>query len=222
MDFNIIKRFFNREKQQPPKRNKRSFQGAAMTRLVNWLNNTSYSKINLDLDDGLITLLTRARELAKNNIIVRSYLDMNEKNVIGKTGFVLQSQIKDQNGKLDDRLNDYIEWKWFEFGKLSNGFLTVDGGMGHEEFDKLILRTLLIDGEVFIRVHKDASNPFRLSFEIIDAMSIDFTRRREGTPSQNAIVLGVEIDRYYRPVRYYMRPRNDNYISSRKRRDCQI
>lgn len=65
---------------------------------------------------------------------------------------------------------------------------------------------MLIDGECFIRVHKNSSNPYGVSFEVIDAMAIDFTKRREFSGRQNAIVLGVEIDRNYKPVAYWLRP----------------
>ena len=80
--------------------------------------------------------------------------------------------------------------------------------MGHNELDALILRTLIIDGEVFIRIHHP-NNKYGLSFEIVDSASIDYTKRREFSYAGSigtAIVLGVEIDRYYKPVRYYMRP----------------
>lgn len=99
---------------------KRSLVGATQHRFVNWLTNTSYQKINLDLDTGLITLITRARELAKNNMIVRSYLELMEKNIIGKAGFTLQSQVKDQNGKLDTKLNDFLEWEFYDWMKATN------------------------------------------------------------------------------------------------------
>jgi capsid protein len=142
-------------------RRKRSLVGAAHHRFVNWLTNTSYQKINLDLDTSLVPLITRARELAKNNMVVRSYLELMEKNIIGKAGFTLQSQVKGQNGKLDTSLNDYLEWEFYDWMKTTNGYLTIDGGLGGKELDKLILRTLLIDGEVFIRIHKNAKNPYR-------------------------------------------------------------
>ena len=93
------------------------------------------------------------------------------------------------------------------FGRAMNGYLTVDGGMGHKDFDGLILKTLLIDGEVFIRVHHPKSHPYGISFELIDAMSIDYTKRREFS-NGTACVLGVEIDESYRPVSYYIRRGN--------------
>ncbi len=167
--------------------NVRAFKGAKHSRFTQWLY-ASFAKINLDINQDLINLIARTRELAKNNVLVRSYLEMCEKNIIGRTGFILQSQMKKSDGTLDSFLNDELEWEWYEFGKLSNNALTVDGGLGHHEFDKLILRTLLIDGEVFIRVHK-AKNAWGLSFELIDSMSIDSTKIREASKGQNAIVL---------------------------------
>lgn len=44
------------------------------------------------------------------------------------------------------------------------GFITKDGQMGDLDLDALILRTLIIDGEVFIRIDRDAKNPFRIKF----------------------------------------------------------
>lgn len=205
------------EQKQHKMQRVRSFIGARTTRFTNWLYET-FTRINLDLDNDLFKLTSRTRELAKNNDVVRAYLEILEKNIIGATGFELQSQIKKANGELDEELNDEIEWAWWDFGQLSNGFLTIEGGMGHQEFDKLILRTLLIDGEVFIRIRKDVKNPYGLSFELIDSMSIDFTKRREFAYKTNAIVLGIEIDKNYKPVKYYTRPGTTIVYQARKRR----
>lgn len=60
------------------------------------------------------------------------------------------------------------------FGRASSGRLTVDGGLSHNDLDALILRTLLIDGECFIRIHK---NP--LSFEVVDSLSVDYSRNAD-------------------------------------------
>ena len=200
----------------PAKKRTRAFAGARSTRFTDWIYST-FSKINLDIDNDFLTLVTRARELSKNNNVVRSYLELMEKNVIGKSGFSLQSQVKKPNGELDTELNDEIEWQFYEWGKASNGFLTVDGALGAKELDRLILRSLLIDGEVFIRVHRRAKNPIGLSFELVDALSIDYTKRREATGGQNAIVLGVEIDSRYKPVAYWLRRRGHDDISGWRR-----
>lgn len=77
--------------------------------------------------------------------------------------------------------------------------------MGDLDLDALILRTLIIDGEVFIRIDRDAKNPYGLSFEILDSLCIDTDKNQLETPTQNAIVCGVEIDKNGQPVNYYYR-----------------
>lgn len=172
---NFLKRLFKNSSNQK-KSGKALFRGlvgAMPTRLTNWITATS-SRINCELPSSLATVVPRCRDVAKNNPVIRSYLSMCQKNVIGKGGFSLKSQLRLPNGSLDNRLNDEIEWKWYEFGKASNGRLTVDGGLGHNDLDSLLLRTLLIDGECFIRIHR---NP--LSFEVIDSLSIDYSKQTD-------------------------------------------
>jgi len=144
--------------------------------------------------------------LALNDPIIRAYLSACRKNIIGKTGFELQSQLKNGDGGLAEEINDELEWQWYEWGKASKGDLTIDGGMGHKDFDALILNTLLVNGEVFIRVHHKGK--FGIQFELIDSKVIDYTKYRESTPTQNGIVNGVEIDANYRPVAYWIRKGN--------------
>lgn len=89
-------------------------------------------------------------------------------------------------------------------------------GCGHHEFDKLVLRTLIVDGEVFIRIHHP-KNKYGLSFELIDSMSIDFTKFREGSDGSNGIVLGIEVDQYGAPVNYYIREGSTfNYVTGKE------
>lgn len=175
-DMNFLKRLFNSNranKEKPGKALFRGLVGAMPTRLTNWITATT-SRINCEFPSSLATVVPRCRDVAKNNPVIRSYLSMCQKNVIGKGGFSLKSQLRKSDGSLDQRLNDEIEWKWYEFGKSSNGRLTVDGGLGHNDLDALILRTLLIDGECFIRIHRKP-----LSFEVIDSLSIDYSRNSE-------------------------------------------
>lgn len=204
-------KFFKKDAEAKPRRERR-LVGSRRTRFTDWIDAT-LNKINLDIDTDLLETITKCRDLAKNSPIIRAYLSACVKNIVGKTGFSLQCQVKNDDGTLNQTLNDEIEWAWYDFGKLSNGFLSVDGGMGHNEFDALILKTLLIDGEVFIRIHHPL-NKYGISFEIIDSASINYTKRREFSDG-TAIILGIEVDKFYRPVKYYMRPRNNDCISSR-------
>lgn len=87
--------------------------------------------------------------------------------------------------------------------------------MGHNELDALILRTLLVDGECFIRVHRRPSSLYKISFEVLDTCDIDYTKIKEFAYKQNAIVLGVEVDTFFKPVAYHIRKqRLTTYLGS--------
>lgn len=204
----------NKEAKPPKQISKRSFKGALPSRFTNWLY-SSFMKVNADTNANQITLLARCRELAKNNTIVRSWLTNIEKNVIGDQGFVLQSQVKTGN-ELDTAFNDRCEWEWWSWMDPIEANLTVDGQLGGQELDRLILRTLLIDGEVFIRVRKNQAYPLGVKFEIIDGMAIDFTKIREAGAGTNAIVLGIEIAADGRPLFYHIKTGNSTIYCAGK------
>jgi len=225
MNLNILKLFKKEEvieatpmPAQKKKQNtgsQRSFRGAAYGRFTNWLF-SSFTKVNADLKSDLQKLVVRCRDLAKNNEIFRSHLNNIEKSIVGQQGFRLQSLVK-ENGELQETINAELENAWWDFGKRSNGYITEDGEMGDKDLDALILRTLLIDGEVFIKINKNAKNPYGISFSLIDSLSLDSTRNEDFSFNKNAIVMGIEIDRNYRPVKYHFREGTlDTYQSGKE------
>lgn len=190
---------------------KRSFKSARSNRFMQWLH-SSFSPVNKELKSDLKQLIVRSRDLAKNNEIFRSHLNNMEKSIVGRQGFRLQSLIKTIDGKLDEQLNQEVQRAWFDFGKRVNGYIEKSGTQGDIDLDILILRTLIIDGEVFIRIDKNAKNEYGISFQILDSLTIDTMKNQLATPTQNAIVMGVQIDKYNRPIQYWIRDNNgENY-----------
>lgn len=208
--FNLFKKHISKENNFI-----RSFKGANSSRFTNWINST-LTPINVEINADLVKLIIRTRDLAKNDDVVRAYLSMLEKNIIGNTGFNLQSQIKNSDNTLNTKINDQLEWQWYDFCSASNGYLTVDGQLGSHELDKLILRTLIIDGECFIKIHKNANNPFYLSFEVLDSLSIDWTKNKDFGSDNYAIVTGIEVDKHYKPRYYYVKEGCINAYNSGK------
>ena len=198
-------------KKEQKNKSTRGFKGALKTRFTNWLL-SSFTKINVETKYEFKQLISRVRDLSKNNEVFRSHLNNLEKSIIGKQGFRLQSLVKAPTGELDAAVNDELELAWYDFGKRSNGYITKCGGLGDRDFDALILRTLIIDGEVFIRIIRDAKNPYGISFKILDSLCIDFDKNRPQSNYENAIVAGIEIDKDNRPVNYYYKEGDtDNY-----------
>lgn len=116
-------KLFNIFKKEQKKKSTRGFKGALKTRFTSWLLN-SFTKINVDTKQEFKQLISRVRDLSKNNEVFRSHLNNLEKSIIGKQGFRLQSLVKASTGELDTAINDELEFAWYDFGKRSNGYLT--------------------------------------------------------------------------------------------------
>lgn len=105
MMFNFWRKNEDKKEVKKPIQTRR-FQGAA-----NSLNNAftvSYNKINADLKNDYIGLTLRARDLAKNNEIVASYISLMLRSVLGNTGFHLNSTIYNEDGSADSIANGVI------------------------------------------------------------------------------------------------------------------
>ena len=212
--FNILKR-----EQTPVKKKKmsssyqRAFKAAFNSRFVDWLFTTGH-KVNNDLISQLKILIERSRDLAKNNELFRAYLNNCERGIVGAEGFRLQMQIKNSDGTLNEALNEEIEWAWYDFTNRKK--LETSEKLRDVDFDTLLLRTLLVDGEVFIQVIKDNNSPYGVKFKLIDSLCVDTEFLQIMTETQNGIYNGVEVDHDYKVVRYWLREAyNGNYQSGR-------
>lgn len=181
---------------------KRSFKAALPSRFIQWLN-TSCCKVNADLVSQLRTLQLRSIDLAKNNQLFRSYIINTCKGVVGAQGFRLQMQIKNFDGSLNEALNDQIEWAWYQFTKKGN--LQLSETLGDVDFDTQVLKSMLVNGECFIRIIKDSESKFGVKFKLIDSLCVDTLRNVPMTEGQNGIFNGIEVDHNYRPIKYYIR-----------------
>ena len=198
----------------PFKRNKRTarpidtrmFTAAAHNRLVDWT--VSYQRINGDLFVQWATITLRCRDLAKNNEAVIGILRNLTRNVIGANGFTLQSKAQPVE------LRPIIENLWREYNSGANHAVSVDGHAGGRDFDMLVLRSLVIDGECFIRRVYDPMSKFGWRYEVIDSMQIDPMYMVEETVDGNRIFMGIEISPQGREVAYYYRPTMDEQYYS--------
>ena len=218
MDVKKVFSILKREQAKPQKKKAsnaytRAFKAAFNSRFVDWLF-TSGHKVNNDLISQLKVLIERSRDLSKNNQIFRAYLNNCQRGIVGAQGFRLQMQIKNADGTLNEALNDQIQWAWYDFTNKKK--LQTSQQLRDVDFDTLLLRTLLVDGEAFVQIIKDNESPFGVKFRLIDTLSVDTNLLQIMTETQNGIYNGVEVNHDYKVVRYWLREcYNGNYESGK-------
>jgi len=149
-----------------------------------------------------LALRANSRRLANNNLFVRSWLRILGNNVVGPSGCTLQSLFKSRvTNKVRDPYTTKIEAAWAEWGKA--GTCDMSGRYSFLAIQRLFVRTLALDGEVFIRIIRGAPNKFGIAMSFLDADLLDHTYCRSASPGLNAIVMGIEMDVYGRPIAYH-------------------
>jgi lambda family phage portal protein len=181
------------------------FAGASGSRLtLDWV--APILSADQECKGNLRLLRARGRELVRNNPIARHFLNMLSANVIGHAGIRYQSLVRDQKGDLDKVTNTAIETAWKEWCKKGN--CTVDGKLSLRSLQSLALRTEAMDGECFIRKVRGFDNKWGFALQTIDADQVDhlFSRPAGNRNGESEVRLGVEVDKWARPIAYWVNP----------------
>jgi lambda family phage portal protein len=192
---------------------KRSYSGANTGRLFADFITTSTSA-DAEIKDNIRILRDRARELARNDSYIARYLNLMVSNVIGKHGIRVSSKSRNDNGSLDLAANQLIENSWKEWCKLGN--CTTNGRLSFLDCQKIFIESLCRDGEVLIRKIKDSNSPFGFQLQFLEADHLDENKNDVYKASGNRVKMGVEVDKYDRPVAYHLfkeHPYDRTYIS---------
>lgn len=184
------------------------FAGATHDRLTSsWL--AGARAINDELRSDLDALRARARDLAKNNDYARKFLRMVARNVVGASGFVLQARVQDGPGKPDSLANAAIELAFYKWAKKGNAEIT--GRMSFADACRATAVAVARDGEALVRIvrGKQAGNAEGLAIQLLDVARLNTMRNQAPTAGRNAIVMGVEMDEFQRPLGYWLKDRAD-------------
>lgn len=186
---------------------------------ADWL--ATESSINAELRTDLNKLRARGRELLQNNDYATKFAGMVKTNIIGPGGIRLQVRVEDQPGKPDRLANAAIEAAWADWSAGCD----ITGRQSLRDLCETLVGGLPSDGEFLVRLVRgpDAGNKYGLALQVIDVDRIDtmynVAATGSGASATNAIIMGVEVDDYRRPVALHLfaaHP-NDGLSSSRTR-----
>jgi len=180
----------------------------------NWLTT------EIDINDELVrfnyAIRMKARSLEVTSPYVARFLSLAESNVVGAEGFRLQVKARDERGEIDKLDSSFAEALWKDYSRASN--VSVTTKMNLRQLENFTVRSLLRDGEVFLRkIIRKGRGKYPMKIQVIPPEWIDENFNREPSETQNEVIMGIEVDTWGAPVAYYMVWDNDVYGSSRVR-----
>lgn len=194
------------------------FRGAEYNRLSadRW---TAANHPDTEIRYAARALRARARDLVRNNAYAAGVVESFADNVIGWEGIRYKPRVtnprNDPNGELDRATNWELERGWLEWAAE---YASVDGVESWLEVERLLAKSWVADGEVFIRHRRGWKNPHGYAIELIDPDLLDetFNEKREGATGRE-IVMGVEIDEHGRPLAYHFWKHHPDELRRRER-----
>jgi lambda family phage portal protein len=182
-----------------------SYQAAQIDRLTqDWV--VAVLSPDQEIRVALRNLRGRARQLAINNPHCKRFLNAAKEQVIGAAGVSLEMSFPDQDSTPGAQLlAAQIEKQWSTFSDC----VTADQKMGLTELAQLWLASVLQDGEGFVhKLEGYPYNDFEFAVQLIDPDQVDVNWMRlkspQSTDGLNEIRMGVEVDRFRRPVAYWL------------------
>jgi lambda family phage portal protein len=187
--------------EQPPRRRRRTYAGAVINRLTSdWISNGTSA--DAEIKTSLRKLRDRSRQMVRDNPYAKQAKRTTQINVVGQ-GVKLQSQVMTLRGnKRDDRINKLIEGRWERWTRKDH--CDVAGKNSFHMFEWLAVGALPESGEVVFRIHRRpfGGSKIPLALEIIESDLLDDEYNGAVSAKGNEWRMGVEIDRYGRPVQY--------------------
>jgi lambda family phage portal protein len=179
------------------------YQGASVSRhTADW--HATLLPPDMEIGPGLRVLRARSRDMHRNSPHATGFTRDLRTNVIGvhEQGIRLQARNRKYDGSFDKATNDTIEAAFALWGQPESA--SADGQSSWGDLQRLYVTTLAVDGEVLWRELPGFANDCGYALEILDADQIDETLNRTGSATENEIRYGVEVDRYNRPVAFWM------------------
>jgi lambda family phage portal protein len=195
------------KREKPQQSGERRYAGAVINRLTSdWIAQSTSA--DSEIWASLRTLRDRSRSLCRDNDYAIGAVRTILSNVLGESGIRMQSKVRMQRGdRLNDPLNKTIEELWKRWQNPC--YCDVRGILAWPQIERIALRSVIESGEVLIRKvpqqFEDSPVPFALQVLESDQLADDYSlplRPAEG----NVVKMGVELDRWERPVAYWVYP----------------
>lgn len=158
-----------------------------------------------DLYGDNVKLRARARKLALDNPFARKFLAMVKQNVVGEHGIQMKSKVLNLHGAETaetTRINARIEEEWKRWCRM--GRCTADGRFSFAELQQMAIVNVAREGENLVKyVYSRDFNDTGFALQALDNDQLDDSMMQAG-PDGSEIRMGVEVNKYRRPMGYHL------------------
>lgn len=167
----------------------------------------SDSSADMELVTSLRSLRSRSRALVRDASYAKRAKVIVQNNVIGP-GVGMQANVKSTRGELNRAVNDAIEEEFCEWAQARS--CHTGGELHLHDLERAAIGQVFDAGEVLIRKHftKFGNSRVPLALELVEAERIADEVQPSPRFAGNMVRMGVEVDRFYRPVGYWIRERH--------------
>lgn len=172
---------------------------------TDWI--ATHTSLDAEMKHNLKGIRAKCREIAYTNNYIRRYIALCETNIIGQNGITLQPQARFSNGDLDNYANKVIADAFYDWGvkKLCD----VTSQMTYVELLKMIVRSVITDGEIFVLILRGDYNKYGITLQLIPADLVDDSYNVDRTAQGTTIIMGIEKNLTGKPLAYYI---NQPYV----------
>ena len=191
----------------PSRAGLRMYGAARNTKTTGYFGTTATSA-DAELQSSLAQLRSRSRQMVRDSGYAKRAKAILVNNIIG-TGVGLQAQVLGTRGELNTRVNDDIERAHREWTRADN--CHTGGALHFSDLERALCGEVVEAGEVLVRLHmrRFGSSQVPLALEMVEAERLaDGVGMPGPTADGNEVRMGVEVDRFGRPVAYYLRQRH--------------
>jgi capsid protein len=146
-----------------------------------------------------------------------------QNNVIG-SGIGLQAQVMSTRGELRESVNDALEQAFSDWSCAER--CHTGGTLHFADLERALMGQVFEAGEIFVRKHArafgDSAVPFALELIEPERLVDEFMQPVPQAPlADGAVVkMGIEVDRFGRPLAYWIRTRHPGRPAVPARRDA--
>lgn len=187
---------------------KRQYAAAQSSRLTSsWVAGTNSADV--EIRSSLTNLRARSRQLCRDNPHAKRARVLTMNNVIG-SGMGIQAQVRSSRTELRKSVNDSIEDAWSRW--CCAEYCHTGGTLHFSDFERALVSEMFEAGEVFVRMHMTAFGGSDIPFALELIESERVPHEFQSVAAADNARMGVEVDKYFRPIRYWVRDRHQSDV----------